>query len=105
MDIKVNIEEHDFRREMQSAIEKAIQEHIEPKVAEYLKNTVNSEAVAHIIESRIKDSLSYSVYNGGEMRGIDALFHDRVVEIAKRVTDQDLKDFLMETVFQKIKGK
>lgn len=107
MEIKVNISECDFKKEMEKAIEKSISENIEPKISKYLNECVNSEEVAKIIENRIIKTLSYGSYGESQLsgNGISNLFNERVVEISKKITDQELKNFLFEAIFNRIRNK
>lgn len=106
MQLIIKIDDYDFNKLNRAAIEKAIQEYVEPKVAEYLTKYVNAEEVARIIESRMSETLNYGTYDSGKIlsdKGVAALLDKAISKVAQSITDEELKNFILERLINKLK--
>lgn len=102
MDVQVNIDQYDFRNSMDSAIKDAIHDHVEPKVAEYLKENINDEKVAEILMDKLKSTLSYGSWeNRASESGVVKMFNDHICEVARNIKDEDLKNYLFEAILNR----
>lgn len=96
MEFTVKIDDFEKKQIIADAVDKAINETIYPQILEYVKKAVSTEAVGELILKRINECFEYSSYNPGRSpNSIGAILEERVKEIAARITDEQLKNAIL----------
>lgn len=97
MECILKVEASETKQMIGEAVEKAINETIYPEVLNYVKRAVSTEAVGELILKRINECFEYSNYNSGRSpNSIGAILEERITEIAARITDEQLKNALLQ---------
>lgn len=100
MEINITIGDYEKNQLLKNAVHAAIESEIMPYVKEHIKNAVSTDEVGKIILNQIRSCFEYSQYNTNhDIYSLSGMIQARVEEVAKGITDQELKDLIVHRFF------
>lgn len=105
MKISLIIENSDIENQIENALHSEIKKEVEPKVAEMLKRNINTDNIVRILEKKIQDTISYSRFSHDrcvDEGSIAYILEEKLSELVKNISDEELKNYLLDILIRKV---
>jgi hypothetical protein len=101
MYINLTIDDYELKKIFHTTLENKIIESIEPRIAQLLKDQINTEEVVKMLIERIRNSMC-GLDTSQATSTVALILDEKLKELVKNIKDEELKDMLLERLIVKM---